>query len=71
MPNDISVASVARQIISYSPEEQQLLNSAPPEQRAKLQLEMMEQKKSELVSFLSNILKMKHDAAMAVIANLR
>ncbi|MBX7098092.1 MAG: hypothetical protein K1X89_10290 [Myxococcaceae bacterium] len=70
MPNDISVASVARQIISYSPEEQKLLNSAPPEQRAKLQLEMMEQKKSELVSFLSNILKMKHDAAMAIIANM-
>ncbi|MBX7099001.1 MAG: hypothetical protein K1X89_14925 [Myxococcaceae bacterium] len=57
--------------IDLTPEQQQQLQGLDPNDRARMELQMREQNKTELVSFLSNILKMKHDAAMAVIGNMR
>lgn len=67
--NSASIGDIAG--TNLSAEEQELLKTMEPKDRARYMLQKRMQEKSEITALLSNLQSMRHQAAMSVIGNIR
>lgn len=54
-----------------TPDQQQALSGLSGQEKSRMEAQFRMQNKAELVSFISNMMKMQHDMQMAVIGNIR
>lgn len=54
-----------------TPDQQQALSGLSGQEKARMEAQFRMQNKAELISFISNMMKMQHDMQMAIIGNLR
>jgi hypothetical protein len=52
-------------------DQKQALSGLSGEERSRMEAQFNMQNKAEVVSFISNVMKMKHDIQMSVINNIR
>lgn len=66
-----SINSVLRNGGKLTAQDKKLIDAAPPDQKALIKAQQEAQRSQELVTFISNILRIKSDMSKAIIGNIR